>query len=123
MNEKDDYQRGLNDAVNAVKWLFRNVPDEDIFDGNYVEDILMLHSIKEIIEFIDDYKIEIGDEVIPVSGNHDPFVVTITDGVYVQGIDSKGNTRGCTRKESEFKKTGRYFPEVRLLLARMEGTA
>ena len=48
-NGKNGYKRGLDDAIDMVKWLFRNVPNKRLFDGNYVEDILNLYSWEQII--------------------------------------------------------------------------
>ena len=50
------YQRGIKDAVKTVKWLFFNVPHKDLFDGNYVEDILNLYTWEQITSGIKAYK-------------------------------------------------------------------
>lgn len=66
---KDSYQRGLDDAIDTVKWLFRNVPDKELFEGNYVEDILNLYpweyiraKIKEYEQTADEIKAEYDEE-------------------------------------------------------------
>lgn len=69
IQERVGYRHGLDDAIDTVKWLFRNVPDKELFEGNYVEDILNLYpweyiraKIKEYEQTADEIKAEYDEE-------------------------------------------------------------
>lgn len=122
------FEHGAKTATDAIKWLFRHVPDEDIFDGNYVEDILILNPIKDIVDFISNYKyskIEVGDEVL-FDGDKRAVVLDIDneinkynvyDDVIYFLLDEHGILVGKYRKN--LKKTGRKFTEIKQLIERL----
>ena len=67
-------------------------------------------------------KMHIGDEIIFHHNNRPDTVVVIThigsDG-FVDGMDAKG-TLYAHKNPDNWTKTGRYFPEVRVLLERIK---
>ena len=65
-------------------------------------------------------EIKIGDEVIASFGHDEPFVVTTLYDECVYGVDASGALRGCSRRESDFKKTGRHFDSVEQLFKDMK---
>ena len=131
---EEAYQRGVNDAWDAarkivIRYKGRFTTNEflDIFEPyTSFKDVLYSFSGMEVIDKIKKYdekkcdeEIQIGDEVIPVDAISEPYVVTDLSNNCVYGIGKTGNYRGCNRKESRFVKTGRSFPEVTLLLKKM----
>lgn len=112
------FEHGANTATDAIKWLFQHVPDEDIFDGNYVEDILILNSIKDIVNFISDYEenhLEVGDEIIFDDDIKGVVLDVDLNDIYIL------NENGCAikAKRQSLKKTGRNFTEILQVIGRL----
>ena len=122
-----NYQKGINDAINTVKWLFKNVPDKDLFEFYFVEDILNLYSYQEIKDRIEQYEknkneFHVGDEVINEYGNKGV--------VFSEDYDEYGDVfgvlwnDGCSSHYSDtksFRKTGRNFKQIAELLDLLNG--
>ena len=125
-----NYQKGIDDAISTVKWLFKNVPDKDLFEFYFVEDILNLYSYQEIKdrieqyeknkyefhvgdEFIDDGKIKVGKGVIISTYPNGSVDILWDDG-------SAGTCRGRFSTK-DFKKTGRNFKQIAELLDLLNG--
>lgn len=116
---EDSYQKGIDDAISTVKWLFKNVPDKDLFDGNYVEDILNLNSYQEIKDGIERYEMNknaffVGDEVKDGYGNNG--VVTCVYASNTMDILWNDGSAGECFSPDGLKKTGRNFKQISELI-------
>jgi len=121
------YQEGLSDAWEAARKIY-DISQEDrleIFPEAstfVVADICDRYSASECIEKIRQYeqekgKIQVGDEVISPNGKG--VVTEITD-IYVRIMYAKGS--GQVVKQEDLTKTGRHFPEIAEVLAKMKET-
>lgn len=119
------YNKGLEDARNAVLQLYENQNWYEIFGTCYNFNILTNHSMAEIIEKENQLKVEkdkkdkelhVGDEVMIDSG-HAGIITDVGDDdsivwiVYritpeVRGLDS------CWVNSANCKKTGRHFDSI-----------
>jgi len=114
----DEYQKGIETAIYAIKWLFRNVPDENLFGGDYVEDILNQHSFQEVLDGINAYRdgknFHRGDEVVTKHGDSHGVVLR----VYPNSVDVMWDdgSAGETFVMDTIRKTGRRYPQVEEIL-------
>ncbi len=126
---KETYQRGLNDAWDAARKLMldtnhgglTNYEIEEIF-GVDEEQTIINYSASECIEKIRQYEqekeeIKVGDEVITSAGK---AVVIGVGPVHFEFVFADGST-GYDKVENA-KKTGRHFPEIAEVLAKMKET-
>ena len=124
----ESYQKGLNDAWETVKELFGFTFDEKatIFKTTSVRDIVRKYSASEAIEKLKAYKqgqeeqIQVGDEVELKCGVSPAIYMQGTNGsdeIYLLFNDGSCGIHG--RDEIECK-TGRHFPEIAEVLAKMK---
>ena len=127
----ESFQRGIRNAIETVTWLFRNVPDEKLFDGNYVEDILNLYSFDIILKTIDEYKekqkqeiFEIGDEVYTSKDEDGDYLdvgILVAFGVGVHEdwpvvMSRNGRNYTSDHQKQIWHKTGRHFAGFQQIL-------
>ena len=125
------FQRGIRNAIETVTWLFRNVPDEKLFDGNGVEDILNLYSYDSIVKGINAYKkkletesFRIGDEVYTSKdkdGNYLDVGIVTALGVGVHEdwpvvMSRNGRNYTSDHQKQIWHKTGRHFAGFQQIL-------
>lgn len=118
-----NYQKGINDAISTVKWLFKNAPDKDLFDGNFVEDILNLNSYREIKAGIEQYEknkyeFHVGDEV---ARDGDKGVVCYVYDSNTMDILWNDGFAGQCFWDGRLEKTGRNFKQIAELLDLLNG--
>ena len=119
--EKKNFKEGEEYAVRVVKWLFQHVPDKELFDGNYVEDILNLYSFEDIQKIIMEYcnqdqaeekPLEVGDEVTVALSDVKGAVISM-DGqtalVLKPDPDNGGKNTAIVYRKENLRKTGRHF--------------
>lgn len=124
------YEDGLNEAWalardiialptsenESLAWVRKNV-----FGDDTLFDIIRNNSASEIIKKIKEYEeIIVGDEIIDKYGWKS--VVTnkdIYNGITIMFSDGTYNEL-CQKAVSDFKKTGRHFPEIEEILKRMK---
>jgi hypothetical protein len=124
------YQEGLNDAWEAARKICLNDSDggltvteiANIFDVSYYRDAMKKYSAHEAIEKIRQYEqekeeIKVGDEVI--NRDKKAVVTEITDR-FVRIMYSDGS--GYALFSENMTKTGRNFPEIAEVLAKMKET-
>lgn len=117
----NDYDRGIEDALETVKWLFRNVPDKDLFDGDFVEDILLRHeyqAIKDRIEWFElSRKFRIGDELVDdgkLKAGKGVVISTYPNGS-IDVLWDDGSAGECFSTK-DLRKTGRNFKQIKELI-------
>lgn len=124
-NQQEAYQRGLNDAWEAARWIADTTYDVErkIFDCCYW-DVVKTFTAAEAIEKLKAYEQEqekefkVGDEFENGSGKK--FVVLKMNGKEIDRyIDVDGKTYCMTVKYKEMRKTGRHFPEIATVLEKM----
>ncbi len=126
---KEAYQQGAEDMRKALRLLIDCDEDcltiPDIFktfrEGSY-HAVVRKHPAMEIIEKIRQYEqkqeeIQVGDEIETPSGLKG-YVVNFTDDELVHYVSSEG--RFGTMGMSAVSKTGRHFPEIATVLAKMK---
>jgi len=127
--EKQAYQRGLNDAWKCARKInclpssggIENYVLGKIFGHTSNPIIMEKFSASEAIKKIRQYEqekeeqIQVGDEVISPNGKG--VVTEITD-IYVRIMYAKGS--GQVFKPEDLTKTGRHFPEIAEVLAKMK---
>lgn len=126
---KEAYERGAEDMRKALRLLIDCDDDcltiPDIFhtfrEGSY-HAVVRKHPAMEIIEKIRQYEqekeeqqIQVGDEVITASGK---AVVTGVGPVHFEYVNADGSNGFDKVKNAE--KTGRHFPEIAEVLAKMK---
>ena len=119
---EEAYQQGLNDAWDAARKIASDNAGQNysIFGQHFTAEILNTHSASEAIEKIRQYErgkeeqIQVGDEVISPNGKG---VVTEIKDIYVRIMYAKGS--GQVVKPEDLTKTGRHFPEIAEVLAKM----
>lgn len=114
----EEYSRGFVDAIGMIKGMFHIAPDKDFFDGNYVEDIINLHTANEIVAAVNAYNerakkaaekpLKIGDEIV-ANGKHGIVFSIKDDGSYA-AFASDGDK--CIGSSKLARRTGRSFPEL-----------
>ena len=122
-----NYQKGIDDAIDTVKWLFKNAPDKDLFDGNYVEDILNLNSYQEIKDRIEQYEknkneFHVGDEFVDdgkIKAGKGVVISTYPNGS-VDILWDDGSAGECFNTK-DFKKTGRNFKQIAEVIELLNG--
>ena len=123
----DNYQNGIDDAISTVKWLFKNVPDKDLFEFYFVEDILNLYSYQEIKDRIEQYEknkneFHVGDEFVDdgkIKAGKGVIISTYPNGA-VDILWDDGSA-GESFSTKDFKKTGRNFKQIAELLDLLNG--
>lgn len=123
---EDGYQRGLNDAWEAARKIAYMYSEErkKVFGENLIRKIQDIYSASEAIEKIRQYEekqeeIQVGDEVEAMAGN--AVVIEVIDGgqtvryMYPDTITGRNKACNVTR-------TGRNFPEIAEVLAKMKET-
>lgn len=127
------YQKGLKDAWEAARKIV--LPGdvsgiyladlEEIFDRSSLQDVIKDYSASECIEKIRQYErgkeehIHIGDEVIATSGKA-VVIEVIDDGQTVRYMYP--DTIAGSNKACNVTRTGRHFPEIAEVLAKMGET-
>ena len=116
------YQKGLKDAWEAARKIFSMDGEErETLLGNcFFKDVLENISASEAVEKIRQYeqekeKIKVGDEVISPDGKG--VVTEISDRI-VRIMYPSGS--GYIIKPEELTKTGKHFPEIAEVLAKMK---
>lgn len=109
----DRYNDGLKDAREIIIKLHTMSPivRKKIFNEDYVKEILLTYTLKEIDEKIKAYeqkqnKIKVGDEVYYLDSTHKSVVTSITDGNVVC-ITAAG--KWAINNVSELHKTGKHY--------------
>lgn len=127
--EKKAYNRGLNDAWDAAKWLYNNPIDleEDIFNCDIWE-IYSKYTAQEVVHKIKAYEdkqkqdaeIKVGDEIVYSDGIKG-VVVGISNTVgQISVLNNKYDVPQLLVK-NRAKKTGRTFPQIAEALAELRG--
>jgi dsDNA-specific endonuclease/ATPase MutS2 len=117
------YQKGLKDAWECARKIssMDSYTRNEIFEEVITTNILEHNSASKCIEKNRQYEqekkeqIQVGDEVISPSGKG--VVTEITD-IYVRIMYAKGS--GQVVKPEDLTKTGRHFPEIAEVLAKMK---
>lgn len=126
---KEAERCGAESVVSLVKELFRTVPDESLFDGNYVEDIFNLYSLDVIREAFEEWKterrnIQAWDEVIwdvhpgyPDEALKSVVLDTLGDEVWIFTENL------CVEKVDRctLARTGTKYPEIAVLMRQIGG--
>lgn len=127
--KKAEYNRGLNDAWDAAKWLYNNPIDleEDIFNCDIWE-IYSKYTAQEVVHKIKAYEdkqkqdaeIKVGDEIVYSDGIKG-VVVGISNTVgQISVLNNKYDVPQLLVK-NRAKKTGRTFPQIAEALAELRG--
>ena len=117
------YQKGLKDAWEAARTLWNTPNRKEIFGHTTFNTVLTTLTAQETLEKIRQYEqekeeeIQVGDEVISPNGKG--VVTEITD-IYVRIMYAKGS--GQVFKSEDLTKTGRHFPEIAEVFAKMKET-
>lgn len=115
------YQEGLSDAWEAARKVvaLSTVDRRKVFGSEYMYSILEKHTASEAIEKLKAYEqeeqIQVGDEVITASGK---AVVLGVGPVHFEYVNADGSNGFDKVKNVE--KTGRHFPEIAEVLAKMK---
>ena len=127
------YQKGLSDAWEAARkiWKYDTITLREIFGKGVTRmDWFMKFTASEAIEKIrqyeqekqeEDEEVNVGDEVIGIykSGEQtEPFVIVKGNRDYYYGIYSR--TKEFCQGGLKLEKTGRHFPEIAAVLAKMK---
>ena len=115
-NDPAEFEKGRKLSIAIVQWLFRHVPDKELFDGNYVEDIINQYSLEEIEEAIESYeeRPRYGDEVkSSIDGRRAIVIYRIGGACDKEGLYKvfDGDEVGAWEIEW-FNKTGRHFDSI-----------
>lgn len=114
------YQKGLKDAWEAARTLWNTPNRKEIFGHTIFNTILTTLTAQETIEKIRQYEqeeeeLKVGDEVI--NRDKKAVVTEITDR-FVRIMYSDGS--GYALFSKNMTKTGRHFPEIAEVLAKMK---
>lgn len=122
------YQKGLEDAWEAARKIVtmpnREFINSDILDLDPGESIFTKYTASEAIEKIRQYEqeqeeqIQVGDEVRNIENGWIAVVCNI-DGECMTLMDTNG-ALGDGYHVNRFTKTGRHFPEIAAVLAKMK---
>ena len=121
---KEAYQKGLSDAWETARKI-ANIPygEEEKVIGSDGWTFIVNHTASEAIEKIRQYEqekeeqIQVGDEVI-YDGRRCVVIRPETFKRYGSVMDAEGKRYGFENKEVE--KTGRHFPEIAEVFAKMK---
>ena len=125
-NQQEAYQRGLNDAWECMKKITHIVTDQgtmiDMFGCRTFGALLEQYTPGECIEKIQQYKqekeeIQVGDEYC-YAGKYRCVITEITDNFYRILWDNGTST--VIGELTYIKPTGRHFPEIAEVLAKMK---
>ena len=121
------YNKGLEDARNAVLQLYENENWKEIFGSYYNSDILESHSMVEIIEKLNQLKAEkekqakehdfhIGDEIICVSeynlNYNKTFIYLGRDEYHMKMFNLDKMRAEFTNNFAQYRKTGKHYDAI-----------
>lgn len=126
------YENGLNDAWEAARKVvaLSTVDRRKVFGSEYMYSILENHTASEAIEKIRQYEQEKekelgiqgyfknGEEVIDADGTK-AVILRVSEDNYCQVYTEKGCIENWHIHTYKFHKTGRHFPEIAAVLAKM----
>lgn len=118
-------QQGLSDAWDAARTLWNTPNRKEIFGNTTFNIVLTTLTAQEAIEKIRQYEqeqeqIQVGD-VVEFYNGEKSVVLVVEDGKPVKLLEADGYTTTVDGDLlSSMKKTGRYFPEISAVLAKMK---
>ena len=132
---EEAYQQGLSDAWEAARKIVCRISDggytqdllDSIFGSHNYQSIMAQYSASDAVEKISKYKpeqkqeeeqIQVGDEVWNIKDGWIAVVSNI-DGECMTLMDTNG-ALGDGYDVNRFTKTGRHFPEIAAVLAKMK---
>lgn len=140
-NMEAEYNRGLNEAWDAAKWLYNNPVNlaEDIFNCDNWE-IYSKYTAQEVVYKIKEYEdkkqqkqdteqeqdiIKVGDEVV-LNGNasyeNEIGIILAYDGqTYPYHVLMSNGDSEWIKEDAIERKTGRHFDQIAEVLAEMRG--
>lgn len=121
------YQRGLDDAWDAAKWIF-NASVDDMMQTFGGVSLWVHYSASEAIARINEYEekqtddeIRVGDEVIVNTIiDRNPGIITKIDRIAVFVLFSNGETATFNISDKDIRKTGRHFGQIEEVLKQMQ---
>jgi len=136
-NMEVEYNRGLNDAWEAIKkiteipitkrgFVFDLSPETDTSFFSLLKMLSVQEAIAKIKKYEEqqkqDTEIKVGDEVYLFDKNHPRVVTSIyNEGDEVNAIQITGNGKLAVNYVKELHRTGRTFPQIAEVLAEMRG--
>ena len=122
--KQEAYQRGLAEAWDAVRKIFsmdgevRETLLHNCFFKDVIENISAFEAVEKIRLYEEQEEIKVGNEVNGKGGRG--IITKISDdGDHFNVMWENGSTGYYMRED--FKKTGRYFPEIAEVLKKMKG--